>query len=402
MKQVDVLVVGGGICGYTAAMAARRYYGDKKIGLLRKGLRALIPWCLAYNCARGAIHENILRDDRLYDEGIELIIDEVTGIDRNRKGVFTACGKEIKYEKLILATGSMPQPPPFKDDDLYGVFSFKKEYPYLQNLSVHLDSATDVVIVGGGLTGIEFAEACSATRQRNITLVEQRSRLLEWAFDEEIGNLMEDNLRQRGVNIITAARVEEVYGNKRVEGVKLTNGQVIPADTVILATGILPNTALARAAGLATHECAGILVDAYMRTTDENIFAVGDCIIKKNLPGPEGAGVRLALEGGRDARIAAANLFTLKRSKEAIIDKFTLAIGNKAFGVVGLLQNRQAAGAYMMTAGEIAVKVIYSPETGTAVAAQVHGTPFTLVREIMDRMAGAIKQQTRFDEISLV
>ncbi|WXJ95565.1 Dicamba O-demethylase 2, ferredoxin reductase component [Neomoorella carbonis] len=172
MKRTDVLVVGGGICGYTAALAARRYYGGKKITLVRKEVRALIPWCLAYNCAKGTLYNNILRDDRLYDEGIELVIDEVTAIDRQGKCITTAFAEDIIYDKLILATGSLPATPFFKGADLQGVFVLKKEFPSLENIRTSLASARSLVIVGAGPAGIEFAEACTANRQLKVTMVD--------------------------------------------------------------------------------------------------------------------------------------------------------------------------------------------------------------------------------------
>ncbi|QGP93995.1 Nitric oxide reductase FlRd-NAD(+) reductase [Neomoorella glycerini] len=410
MKRTDVLVVGGGICGYTAALAARRYYGGKKITLVRKEVRALIPWCLAYNCAKGTLSNNVLRDDRLYDEGIELVIDEVTAIDRQGKCVTTAFAEDIIYDKLILATGSLPATPFFKGADLQGVFALKKEFPYLENIRASLASARSLVIVGAGPAGIEFAEACTANRQLKVTMVELLPHCLAWAFDDEFCTLVEENLRQRGINIITAAGVEELQGNKRVEQVKLTSGRTLPADMVILATGVVPNTRLAREAGLATHEHAGILVDEYMRTSDEDIFAVGDCAAKISPSGPGGAIARQAIASGREARVAAANLFALKRPREIALEKFSVTIGDHAFGSVGLIQRTNPeTGREMLTvdiapgviARDVAVKVAYARETGATIGAQVHGKPLGLVREIIDRLATAIQHQARFDELAL-
>ncbi|MBC7323897.1 MAG: FAD-dependent oxidoreductase, partial [Moorella sp. (in: Bacteria)] len=204
-------------------------------------------------------------------------IAEVTAIDPGGKCITTAFGEKIVYDKLILATGSSPAPPALKGAELPGVFVLQKELPCLKNMQNYLAKARNLVIVGGGLSGVELAEACSTNPRLHVTIVEQLPRCLARVFDEEFCILIEEKLRQRGVELISATAAEELQGQHRVEQVRLTGGRTLPADMVVLATGAVPNTRLARQAGLATDEKSGILVDEYMRTSDTAIFAIGDC-----------------------------------------------------------------------------------------------------------------------------
>ncbi|OIQ56533.1 nitric oxide reductase FlRd-NAD(+) reductase [Moorella thermoacetica] len=410
MKRTDILVAGGGIAGCTAALAARRYYSDKKITLVRREIRALMPWGLAYACGAGSLNEYILGDSRLCKEGIELVIDEVTAIDPGGKRVTTAFGEKIIYDKLILALGSSPVASLLKGTELPGVFVLKKELPYLKSLQEHLARARNVVIVGGGLNGVELAAACSADPRLHVTLVEQLPRCLSGFFNDDTCILIEEKLRRKGVAIITRTAAEELEGRDRVAGVRLTGGRTLPADVVILATGIVPNTLLARQAGLATDENAGILVDEYMQTSAAGVFAIGDCAAQKHPAAPGVFPARQAGPAGHEARVAAANIFGLKRTREITVKKISVAIGDLAFGSVGLIKISPAgtgagmpasALAHSMIAGDLAVKVVYARENGAALGAEVYGRPLIRVRETMNNLASAIERQTPFTALPL-
>ncbi|MDN5362042.1 MAG: hypothetical protein PWP70_1089 [Moorella sp. (in: firmicutes)] len=409
MQYTDILVVGGGIAGHTAALAARRYYHNKKVTLVRKEVRALIPWGLAYACAAGTLNRFVLGDAWLQQAGVKLVIDAVTTIDRRSRRVATACGEEISYAKMILATGSSPAPFPLKGADLPGVFVLKKELPYLKEIQQRLAEAGNLVIIGGGLNGVELALACSTRPQQRVTLVELLPHCLARVFSEELCELAEEKLRQRGVEIITAAGVAELLGGDRVEQVRLSNGLTLPADVVILANGALPRTDLARQAGLETDAQAGILVDDYLRTSDAAIFAAGDCAAPRSHAVPGVPLPRQARMAGQEARVAAANLFTLQRRRESAIARFAIAIGDLALGAVGPVINpaavagteEPASAVSTMVASDLAVKVAYARENGVALAAQIQGQPLARVRKTMAYLAAAIEQQTPFTELAL-
>ncbi|MDN5344603.1 MAG: hypothetical protein PWQ18_714 [Clostridia bacterium] len=410
MQHTDILVVGGGIAGHTAALAARRYYQDKKVTLVRREIRPLIPWGLAYASAAGTLDKYVLSDAWLRQAGVKLVIDAVTAIDCRNQRVTTACGEEIYYAKMILATGSFPAPLSLKGADLPGVFVLKKELPYLKEMQQRLAEATNLVIIGGGMNGVELALACSARPQRRVTLVELLPRCLARVFSDEFCELVEEKLRQRGVEIITATGVVALLGGNRVEQVQFSNGLALPADAVILANGTLPRTDLARQAGLETDEYAGILVDDYMRTSDAAIFAAGDCTAFRSHAVPGVPLPRQARMAGQEARVAAANLFTLQRRRENAVAKFSVAVGDLALGSVGLVKDLapearlvEPASAAISTVvvSDLTVRVAYARENGATLAAQVQGQPLARVRETMAYLATAIEQQTPFTELAL-
>ncbi|MGI9862465.1 NAD(P)/FAD-dependent oxidoreductase [Moorella naiadis] len=410
MQRTDILVVGGGIAGHTAALAARRYYYDKKVTLVRREVRALIPWGLAYASAAGTLDRYVLSDAWLHQASVNLVIDGVVAIDRRNQCVTTACGEEISYEKMILATGSSPSPLPLKGAHLPGIFVLKKELPHLKEMQQRLAEARNLVIVGGGLNGVEMALACSARPQQRITLVELLPRCLARVFNHEFCELAEEKLRQQGVEIITAAGVAEFLGRDRVEQVKLSNGLTLPADVVILANGALPRTDLARQAGLEMDAQAGILVDDYLRTSDAAIFAAGDCAAPRSLAVPGVPLPRQARMAGQEARVAAANLFTLQRRWENAVARFAVAIGDLALGAVGLVKDLALearmveppfASISTVVTGDLTVRVAYGRENGITLGALVQGQPQVRVRETMDYLATAIQQQTPFAELVL-
>ncbi|MDN5348293.1 MAG: hypothetical protein PWP65_1857 [Clostridia bacterium] len=394
MRRTDVLVIGGGIAGYTAALTARRWFKDKKVTLVRREEKALIPWGLPYVFSSGTLAKNVIHDGRLFDRGIELIIDEVTDIDRKGRCVLMADSGRITYDKLILATGAIPAPFPVEGADLKGVFTVKREVSYLENLRRALDTARNLVIVGGGLTGVEFAEACSRGWRLKISVVELLPHCLSRSFDDDVCALAEERLRSRGINVLTKTRVEKLLGEDRVEQVKLSNGQTLPADVVILASGVVPNIELARKAGLEADERFGIWVDEYMRTSDVNIFAVGHCAWKSS---------GLAFVATRGARIAGANLFGLRRpSRPGPTASFTV-VGDLALGFAGLTERaaREVGIGVVVTserrsfdmpaAGELGMKVVSARDTGAIIGAQVYGRFLSRVREMTNSLAATIQ-----------
>jgi len=404
MKRTDILIVGGGIAGYTAAQSARQNFRDKKITLVQKEENALLPWGLPYSVSAGALYKNVIPNTIYLKQGIELIIDVAIAVEPKAKNVTTSAYDRIAYDKLILATGTLPLVPSIRGAHLKGVFAVKKDLPYLNNMGKALAAARNLIIIGGGFTGIEFADACCRSRMGNITIIEQRPHCLSRAFNDEISTLVEEKLLSRDINVICEAEVQEFLGKKRVEQVKLTNGRTLPADMVILATGVVPHSELARKAGLDADELCGIRVDRYMRTSDANIFAIGDCAEKSSVFGPGSSLVKPAAVIGHEARIAVANLYDSRQFRKTRIDKFTVLIGDYAFGSAGLVESKtREMGIEVATidwrAENLVGKVVYTPTNRVVIGAKVYGRPLSLVRKTVSQLADAIQQQKYVDEL---
>jgi len=228
MQKTDILIVGGSASGITAAITARRHYPDAEITLIRKEEKVLIPCGIPYIIGTVKSPEkNLISDTVLSNNNIQLIIDEVTSINKGAKTVMTIGGKDIKYEKMILAIGSSPIVPSLPGIELNNIFAVKKEVAYLQNLLKALDEARDVVIIGGGFIGLEFADECRKRGNLNVTVIELLPHCLLLACDEEICIQVEKRLSEGGINILADRRAKSFIGDEKVQYVELENGQRI-------------------------------------------------------------------------------------------------------------------------------------------------------------------------------
>jgi nitrite reductase (NADH) large subunit len=209
------------------------------------------------------------------DNDITLVAgDPVVAIDRAARTVTSRSGRVACYDRLLIATGSDPFIIPVPGRDLPGVVSFRD----MKDVDAMLAAAAgggDAVVIGGGLLGLEAAHGL-ALRGMKVTVVHLMPTLMERQLDEAAAWLLKDALERRGQTILTGADTAEIYGDGRVEGVRLKDGRAIPASLVVMAVGIRPAVALAREAGLDVGR--GIRVDDDMVTSDPAILAVGECV----------------------------------------------------------------------------------------------------------------------------
>jgi len=350
VKKADLVIVGGSAAGLEAAIIAKKQYKLDKVIVIRKEPKVLVPCGIPYIMGTlESIEKNVIPDALLGDT--ELIIDEVTSINRGAKTVTTAGGEVIGYGKLILATGSRPIAPPIPGAELGNVFIIQKDMAYLQKLQDALKQAREVVIIGGGFIGAEFADECHKMGLK-VTIVELLEHCLLLNCDDFFCIRIEDALKEAGVQVNTGCRVKSINGTETVEYVECEKGLRFKADVVILAIGVVPNNELARDAGLEIGERQGIKVDQYMRTSDPDIFAIGDCAEKFCFFTRKPIATRLASIATREARIAIANLFTTRQSNEGTMGVFSTMIAGTAIGVAGLTERAAREAGYDIVVGE--------------------------------------------------
>ncbi len=220
--------------------------------------------------------EIVINDQAWYDDNAITLYsgDSVLAIDRAAKTVTARSGLVIAYDLLLIATGSTPFVIPVPGVGLPGVVTFRDMDDVEKMLAVAAGGGRAVVI-GGGLLGLEAAHGL-CLRGMTVTVVHLMGHLMERQLDEAAGYLLKHELESRGQTILTTAHTEAIVGDDRVTGVKLKDGTVLPADIVVMAVGIRPDTALAKAAGVETAR--GIIVDDHMVTSDPAILAVGECV----------------------------------------------------------------------------------------------------------------------------
>jgi len=414
MKKTDVVIIGGSAAGIPAAITCRRHYPDKNVLLIRKEKQVQIPCGIPY--IFGTVNSpdnNLIPDNAVTNNGIELLVDEAERIDREKKNVYTKSGEIINYDKLILSTGSTPLDLPIPGLDKENVFKVKKDTPYLGALLEKMNDAKDIVILGGGFIGVEFADECKKNRDANVTIVELLPHCLMLAFEDEFCKEAEESLKEKGINLVTGVKLEEVLGDEKVTGVKLSDGREIKADLLLVAVGVRPNVTLAEGAGLETDR-GGIVVDSCMKTSDENIFACGDCTSKKSFFTNKPSGLKLASIATMEARIAGANLFGKRRENNGVVGVFSTVVGDKAFGMAGLTEKIARESGYDIAIGQaespnrhpggmpgmakMKVKLVFNKKSGEIIGGQVRGGHS--VGELANTISACIQKKMTADDIA--
>ena len=210
------------------------------------------------------------------DNGITLVSgDPVARIDRAARTVTTLSGRIEAYDRLLIATGSDPFIIPVPGHDLPGVVTFR-DLDDVDQMLAAAQRGGSAVVIGGGLLGLEAAHGL-ALRGMTVTVVHLMPTLMERQLDEAAGYLLKSELERRGQTIVTGGDTAEIVGKDgHVSAVRLKDGREFAADIVVMAVGIRPAIALAKAAGLEVER--GILVDDHMVTSDPAIMAVGECV----------------------------------------------------------------------------------------------------------------------------
>ncbi len=200
--------------------------------------------------------------------------DPVEHIDRHRRVVRARSGLEVRYDRLLLATGSKPFIIPVPGHQLPGVLAFRD----IQDVEGMLAAARDhrrAVVIGGGLLGLEAANGLMR-QGMDVTVVHVTDTLMNQQLDKPAARLLQSALEKRGMRFLLDAQTSEITGVDRVTGIRFKDGSEIAADLVVMTAGVRPNIALAQGAGL--HCERAIVVDDTLQTFDPRVYAVGECV----------------------------------------------------------------------------------------------------------------------------
>jgi NADH oxidase (H2O2-forming) len=412
MEKTDILIIGGGPSGIVSAINARRNHPDKKILLVRKEKKSIIPCGIPYIFNHlNSVEKDLVSDENLKKNNIILLIDNVLILDNKKKIVFFEKNKEIGYDKLILATGSKSTSIPIKGINKKGVWYIKKNFDYLKNLKKEILKAKNITIIGGGFIGVELADELSNIKKLNINIVEKLESCLTLNFDKEFSDQIEKKLRDKKVKLYFKKEIKEILGDNKVEAIKIGNKKII-SDLVIISVGLIPNTDIAEKIGIKRGKYGGIVVNEYMETNKKDIFAVGDCVEKFDLITKKNMPVMLASTACYEARIAAYNLYKRKNliKNSGILTSSLTSVDNLSLGITGLnektvkkekidfvlgkSETMDSHPGTIKNSQKIKVKLIFSKKSGRLLGGQIIGSK--KISEMINLISLAIQKKSTF------
>lgn len=203
--------------------------------------------------------------------------DKVISINKKEKTITSASGKVESYDKLLIATGSLAFIPKTTGSNLKNVIAFRTKAD-VDTILETINKSKSAVVVGGGLLGLEAAYGIAKHGIKTV-LVHRSSSILSQQLDSTGGKLLQKNLESYGIEFKLNTTVTQIDGKNEVEIVKFSDGSVVESNLLIFATGIIPNKNLAIEAGIEVNK--GIVVNDFLQTSDENIFAIGECVEHK-------------------------------------------------------------------------------------------------------------------------
>ncbi len=254
-----------------------------------------------YFAGRSADSLSMVAGDFFADNGIELrLSQQIVAIDRDARVVRTAGGHETHWDKLVLATGSYPFVPPVPGRELPGCFVYRT-LDDLDNIAAHAKGSRTGVVIGGGLLGLE---AANALKQLGLEthVVEFAPNLMAVQLDNDGAAMLRRKIEALGVGVHISKATTEIVDTGAGKVLRFADGSELATDMVVFSAGIRPQDALARGCGLVLGERGGIAIDNHCRTSDEDIFAIGECALW------EGKIYGLVAPGYQMARVASATL----------------------------------------------------------------------------------------------
>lgn len=270
-----IVVIGAGAGAYGFVKSHRELNSNDEIHIFSKE---------KYPFYNRVMLPDYISGEQLWDQLVKMKDDEendlkiklhrgvsITHIDRKNKVLTTDQGEEVSYDKLVIATGSRPTRP--KDlPNMDGIFTMRTRDD-ADRFKEYVPEGGHVVIVGGGLLGLELS-ASLRELNINVTVIQRISRLMDRQLDNLGSELLHQEVADRGVDVLYNEEVQLMLGRERLTGVKLRSGRTLQCDAIVYSIGTTPNIELAKECGLVCNR--GVVVNEYLQTSDENVFAIGE------------------------------------------------------------------------------------------------------------------------------
>ncbi len=366
-EQPHIVIVGGVAAGPKTASRIVRMNPGAKVTIIEKGILLSYAGCGLPYYVSGVVKDQktlmstpvgTVRDSVFFQnvKNVDVLnATKVITIDRKAKRVGIAGADDtevaswINYDKLVLCTGARPVRLPIPGVDKTGVFSLHGVED-AEGIREQLarKKAQDVVIVGGGLIGVEMTEAFAENGCR-VTIVEKLNQILTM-LDEHMAKLVERYMESKGVRVLTGTGVKEILGNEKnpdqVSGIRTSKGN-IPADIVIMAVGVRPNVDLAKDADLTIGKTTGgIQVNQHMRTSDPDIYAAGDCVEVKHLLTKKAMFVPLGSTANKQGRVVANQICGVNDAFPGVLGSSVCKVFDYCVARTGLTEHEARQAGY--------------------------------------------------------
>ncbi len=397
-----IVIIGGVAGGASTAARLRRLDETSEIVMFERGSYISYANCgLPYHIGN-VIKERsslLLQTPEAMSKkyNIDVRVDsEVTSIDRENKTVEV---KKVKtgeiykesYDVLVISTGSTPLKPPIEGINSPGIFTLWT-VPDTDEIKNFIDERKpkNAVVIGGGFIGLEVAENLHLAGI-NVTVAEAMDQVMA-PIDYEMARLVQNNMISNGVNLILGDGVSKFKNENGIVTITLASGRILSADMVILSIGVRPNSQLAKEAGLELNQRGGVVVDKYLKTSDPNIYALGDVIEVEEFINKGKAMIALAGPANKQGRICANNIYganeeykgTMGTSVAKVFDLTVASTGanEKTLNRMGMVKGKdyytatisqKSHAGYYPEASELILKLVFSVDGKKIYGAQIVG-----------------------------
>lgn len=296
MQKYNIVIYGLTEAALVCANSAHKTYPDKSIALVFPESDNKFYQLLAENLASNSNNQ------------ITLLKRKITG--REATNLILDDNEIISFDKLVIATGSSPVKPNIEGIDKEGVYLIDKDIQSINRIKRLALKCEKIVVFGGGYIGVEFTDEL-LREGKSVILIERSNRLLPSSFDSEISLSAQKIIEGQGGKVILNEKVKEVIGNDRIEAVKLRSGEIISCDFLMISSGSRPNVEVAEKLKIVFDYDRGILIDDYFRTSDKDIFAIGDCAAKFDFFRGDLCGFLMQSIKLQEAELVGSNLFSV-------------------------------------------------------------------------------------------
>ena len=416
MNSLNIVIIGAGASGLTAASNIRKYDEESQIIVFTTQKHVAYSPCAIPYVIGGHIDsfddiimhkatEYMRKNIRIMTETtVTEINNDITEVTYEDKA---GNKQNLKYDKLIIATGGKPFIPPIPGHDLEGVFVVRTVEDG-EEILAYSEKSQNVLLVGGGAIGLELGSEL-AHKGLNVIIAEIVPQLFPRSFDKEMSDKFQEHLQSNKIEILTSSTVESINGETKVESVTI-DGVERPVDMVILSTGIRPQTELAESIGCEMGQFA-IKVNPRMETSVPNVYAAGDCVEVTNAITGDFTLSPLGTTAVRQGIILAKNLAGHDIEFQPVLNSTVSQIGDMEMGAVGITQQEAeklgidvvvstvdslSRARYYPGSKPLHIKLIAKTD-GTIIGCQMFGQE--AVAEKVDTMTAIMTQKLTCDDV---